>query len=103
MKYKIDQKMPSPWERYSAVFAALGEIYRQRVLLLFEPGEELSIKQIVDVLPLSRTAVLHHVNALERAGLLKRRKDGREVLLRIDTKILFEALERTLKYARKSL
>ena len=103
MKSKLARKLPLPWERFATVFAALGETYRQRVLLLFEPDEELSIKQIADVLPLSRSAVLHHVKVLEAAGLLKRRKEGREVFLRIDTKLLVETLERTLDYARTSL
>ena len=39
--------LPDHWQPVAAVFAAMGDTTRQRILLLFEPGEELSIKDIV--------------------------------------------------------
>ena len=40
--------LPEHWQPVAAVFAAMGDATRQRILLLFEPGEELSIKEIAD-------------------------------------------------------
>ena len=91
------------WARYAAVFSALGDTYRQRILLFFEPGERLTIKQIADALPLSRTAVLHHVRALQAAGVLDHKKEGREVFLTVNKALLMETLESTLQYAKDSL
>ncbi|MBP6268258.1 MAG: helix-turn-helix transcriptional regulator [Rhizobacter sp.] len=95
--------LPPHWEPLAAVFAALGDSYRQRILLMFERGERLSIKQISDVLPLSRTAALHHIRALQTAGLLHATKEGRATMLSVNKPLLLEALKRTLAYAEESL
>lgn len=103
MKKEYANVIPSDWERFAAVFAALGDSYRQRILLFFEPGERLTIKQIADALPLSRTAVLHHVRVLQAAGLLQGSKEGREVFLTVNKARLLEALERTARYAKEAI
>lgn len=95
--------LPPEWESLADVFAALGDSYRQRILLMFERGERLSIKQVSDVLPLSRTAALHHIRALQNAGLLHTSKEGREAMLSVNKPLLLEALKRTLAYAEESL
>jgi ArsR family transcriptional regulator, arsenate/arsenite/antimonite-responsive transcriptional repressor len=103
MNIEYANSIPENWERFSAVFAALGDSYRQRILLFFEPGERLTIKQIADVLPLSRTATLHHVRVLQSAGLLSGRKEGREVFLTVNKTLLLEALETTVRYAEEAI
>ena len=95
--------LPPEWEPLAAVFAALGDSYRQRILLMFERGERLSIKQVSDGLPLSRTATLHHIRALQNAGLLSTIKEGREAMLSVNKPLLLAALKRTLAYAEESL
>jgi ArsR family transcriptional regulator, arsenate/arsenite/antimonite-responsive transcriptional repressor len=102
MNSQFARKLPAGWTSHANVYAALGESHRQRILLLFEPGEEMTIKQIADVLPLSRTAVLHHIRTLLDARLLKRRKEGREVFLRIDTERIESTLTATLDYLRQA-
>lgn len=103
MKTPYTDVLPPEWESLAAVFAALGDSYRQRILLMFERGERLSIKQVSDVLPLSRTAALHHIRALQNAGLLHTSKEGREAMLSVNKPLLLEALKRTLAYAEESL
>lgn len=103
MNNEYADSIPADWERFAAVFSALGDGYRQRILLFFEPDERLTIKQIADVLPLSRTATLHHVRVLQAAGLLERRKEGREVFLTVNKALLLEALEATARYAQEAL
>jgi ArsR family transcriptional regulator, arsenate/arsenite/antimonite-responsive transcriptional repressor len=103
MKPEFADRIPANWERYAAVFSALGDSYRQRILLFFEPRERLTIKQIADVLPLSRTAVLHHVRVLQAAGLLVGRKEGREVFLTVNKALLLEALWSTARYAEEEV
>ena len=61
--------LPDDWERVARVFSAMGDATRQRILLLFEPGESISLSSLVATVGLSRTAVSHHVNVLVRAGL----------------------------------
>jgi biotin operon repressor len=91
-------RIPADWEQFAAVFSALGDSYRQRILLFFEPGE-----QIADVLPLSRTAVLHHVRVLQSAGLLESSKEGREVFLTVNKALLLQALTSTARYAEEAI
>ena len=62
--------LPQEWTAIAEVFSALGDGTRQTILLLFEPGESIELKTFVDILPLSRSAVVHHLKVLEQAGLL---------------------------------
>ena len=103
MKRQFARRLPADWKRYAAVFSALGDSYRQRILLFFETGERLTQKQIADELPLSRTAALHHVRVLQNAGLLHAEKEGREVFLTVDKALLVEALAATLDYVEGAL
>lgn len=89
----LTQGLPPEWLQVAQVFTALGDNYRQRILLAFEPGERLSIQQIAESLPLSRTAVVHHLKALREAELLISEKSGREVLFHLNTGRLQWALD----------
>ncbi len=80
----LTRGLPPEWNEVSKVFTALGDGWRQRILLAFEPGESLSIQQIAEQLPLSRTAVVHHLKALRDAGILVSGKSGRETLYRLE-------------------
>jgi DNA-binding transcriptional ArsR family regulator len=71
--------LPAAWRRIARIFVALGDPHRQRILLMFEPGERLNVAQVVAASTLSRTAVSHHLRVLREAGVLKCEKTGREV------------------------
>jgi len=103
MKTDYLEELPLTWEGIARVFEALGSPIRQRLLLLFETGEELTIKQIADLFSFSRTTTLFHLNVLERANLLLRRREGREVYLRLNKEPLLDALQRVQKYATEEV
>lgn len=63
----------------ATLFAALGDPTRLGVIALLGDGSARSIAQIGDGLPISRQAVAKHLDVLQRAGLLRRTKSGREV------------------------
>lgn len=90
--------LPDEWSDVARVFTALGENYRQRILLAFEPGERLSIQEIVEQVPLSRTAVVYHLKVLREAGLLVGEKSGRRTLYHLDTGRLQWALDALQTY-----
>ena len=100
MRKQYLDELPLHWNNTAEILHALGDTTRQRILLLFEPGEELTIKTIADLFPFSRTTITHHLTVLENAGLLKRRKNGRDVYLRLNKILLIDALENVLTYAR---
>lgn len=103
MKTDYSQALPSEWRPMSKVFAALGDEHRQRMLLLFEPGERLNVAQVVAVSPLSRSAVTHHLKVLKEAGVLRSEKVGKEVYFWIDAAFVAAVLEQVLDYIRRNL
>ncbi len=80
---------------------ALGDPHRQRIVLMFEPGERLNIGQIVGASTLSRTAVAHHLKVLREAGVLRSEKAGREVYFWPDAAAVREALDAVKDYVRQ--
>lgn len=101
MKPDYSQTIPSEWRVMSKVFTALGDEHRQRILLLFEPGERLNVGQIAEVSTLARSTVSHHLKILHDAGVLANEKQGREVYFRINRAALEEALGNVLDYIRE--
>lgn len=93
-------QLPPDWEQTARIFAALGDGTRQKMLLLFEADETISLKTLVELLPLSRSAVVHHITVLEQAGLLVARRQGREVGYSLNTAPLMSSLEDVLNYAK---
>lgn len=103
MSRKYRNALPRKWLVLARVFSALGDEQRQRILLMFGRDEELTIKQIYEACPLSRTAVTHHIRVLRDAGLLVADKRGREVFLKPDPAVALDALERLRDYIRQEL
>jgi ArsR family transcriptional regulator, arsenate/arsenite/antimonite-responsive transcriptional repressor len=79
MKQAYARSIPAAWRRIARMFVALGDEHRQRILLMFEPGERLNVGQIVAASTLSRSAVSHHLRVLREAGVLQSEKVGKEV------------------------
>lgn len=61
------------------VFAALGDPTRLGLIARLGDGGARSIGQLGEDLPISRQAVAKHLDILLGAGLVQRRKKGREV------------------------
>ena len=98
MKIHPNDPLPTDWEAYAKVFTALGDTQRQRILLMFSPDESLSISEIVAALPLSRSAVVHHLNVLATAQILSFERSGKEVRYCVNSLAIREALNRVLGF-----
>ena len=98
MKSARARKLPASWLRVSRVCVALGDAHRQRILLLFEPDEQLGMQQILATSPLSRTAVTHHLRVMREAGVLRAVKVGKEVFYSIDKEYVREQLSAVIDY-----
>ncbi|QGP80192.1 metalloregulator ArsR/SmtB family transcription factor [Sphingobium sp. CAP-1] len=61
------------------IYAALGDATRLGLVGRLSDGGERSIVQLGEGLPISRQAVAKHLEVLHGAGLVHRRKSGREV------------------------
>ena len=98
MKPSYARAVPRAWRQTARMFVALGDEHRQRILLMFEPGERLHVGQIVAASTLSRSAVAHHLKVLRDAGILHSEKIGREVWFRTDPDAVRSALTSVLDY-----
>ena len=81
---KLDTITTNDWVKKVKVFDALGDIERQKILLCFEKGESLSIKEIVDNSNLQRSSIVFHLKKLEEAGILISKKEGKFVFYNVD-------------------
>lgn len=79
-------------DRADAWFQALSDRTRRDILRRVLVHEE-SVSSLARNYPMSLTAVQKHVAVLERAGLITRRRSGRETLARGDAGILRSASE----------
>jgi DNA-binding transcriptional ArsR family regulator len=70
-------------ERADAVFGALADATR-RDILTRAMGGDLGVSELAEVYPMSFAAVQKHVAVLERAGLVRKRIDGRRRLVTTD-------------------
>jgi DNA-binding transcriptional ArsR family regulator len=64
-------------ERADLIFAALGDRTRRDILSLVLVGEH-SVSDLARRFPMSFAAVQKHVAVMERAGLVVKRREGRE-------------------------
>lgn len=101
MKRNYMRAIPREWRATAAVFTALGDEHRQRILLTFERGERLNVGQIVEVSTLSRSAVSHHLKLLRTAGVLESEKVGKEVYFWVNKAFLERSIEEVLGYIRE--
>lgn len=84
-------------EGLDSVFAALGNAHRRRIvdLLSLQPA---SIQQIAQQIEMSLTAINRHINVLEEAGLVIRRKVGRVNFLSISRSTMHRVQDWALQY-----
>jgi len=73
------------------LWSAIGDPSRRRVLDLLVSHGEVSASWLAGQVPFSRQAVSKHLVVLERARLISRRKQGREVLYQVESDRLDQA------------
>jgi DNA-binding transcriptional ArsR family regulator len=73
------------------LWSAIADPSRRRVLDLLVRGGEASASSLADQVPFSRQAVSKHLVVLEEVGLISRRRQGREVLYRVEADRLDQA------------
>ena len=73
------------------LWSAIADPSRRAVLDLLVDHGEASASRLADQVPFTRQAVAKHLAVLEQAGMVGRRKEGREVLYRVDADRLDQA------------
>ncbi len=73
------------------LWSAIADPSPRRVLDLLVSNGEVSASWLAGRVPFSRQAVSKHLVVLERAGLVSRRKQGREILYQVEAGRLDQA------------
>jgi DNA-binding transcriptional ArsR family regulator len=73
------------------LWSAIADPSRRQVLDLLVSNSDVSASWLAGRVPFSRQAVSKHLVVLERAGLVSRRKQGREVLYQVQAGRLDQA------------
>jgi DNA-binding transcriptional ArsR family regulator len=76
--------------RLDATFAALADPTRRAILTRLASGEA-TVTELARPFAMSQPAISKHLKVLERAGLVKRGRDGQRRPCRIEAKPLAEA------------
>ncbi len=80
-------------------FGALADVTRRRILAQLAKGEE-CVTALARPHAMSLAAVSKHLIVLEKAGLVKRRRDGRTHSLALEAKPMQEAREWLDRYRK---
>jgi ArsR family transcriptional regulator, cadmium/lead-responsive transcriptional repressor len=75
------------------LWSAIGDPSRRRVLDLLVSNSDVSASWLAGRVPFSRQAVSKHLVVLEQAGLISRRKQGREILYRVEADRIDQATQ----------
>ena len=75
------------------LWSAIADPSRRLVLDLLVSNGEVSASWLAGRVPFTRQAVSKHLVVLERAGLISRRKQGREVLYQVEADRLDQATQ----------
>jgi DNA-binding transcriptional ArsR family regulator len=81
------------------LWSAIADPSRRRVLDLIVRRGQASASALADEVPFSRQAVSKHLAVLEEAGLVLRRREGREVLYSVRADRLQEATRAMVRLA----
>ena len=75
-----------------AVFAALADPTRRRVVQALAAGTTVTASALARELPITRQAVAKHLAALQRAGLVRPHREGRETRYTLTPAPLVDAM-----------
>lgn len=85
----------SPAARRAAIFKALGEPTRLRIVeFLRRRGREATGKEIAEHADISLALLCHHTEALAEAGIVLKRKEGQTSYWRLDRAALAAVVRR---------
>lgn len=73
------KRSPTPGEGVEAVLAGLSDPTRRRLLEVLSVRGGATATRAAEELPVSRQAVAKHLALLDRAGLVRAEREGREV------------------------
>ncbi|MHB1845454.1 MAG: ArsR/SmtB family transcription factor [Deltaproteobacteria bacterium] len=89
-------------EEARAVFSALADKTRLRLLHVLGTGEELCVCDVAHVLGMSVSAASHHLRKLHQSRILKHRNDGKMAYYSLRDRFAAELVAQALNQAQRS-
>lgn len=74
----------------TAMFGALADATRLRILELLKERSELCVSDIAENFDMKQPSISHHLDVLKRAGLVASDKRGREVYYRVNPEAIIQ-------------
>ncbi len=101
------KKMPDEFLfiKLSQFFKILGDVTRTKILFALDQNE-MCVCDIANVLGMSKSSISHQLSTLRKIGIVKYRKDGKEVYYTLDdshVKQLFEVGIEHVEHKSKNL
>ncbi len=84
MSLKMNRKRNAQIATSAPLFAALGDETRLSLVVKLSQGIPHSISQLTDGSPLTRQGITKHLHVLEKAGIVRSVRTGREILFKLD-------------------
>ena len=95
LSYMVNYK-----QRLDRTFAALVDPTRRAILAQLERKDSASISELAEPFAIKLPAVMKHLDVLDDAGLVTRKKFGRTVTVRLRPQPMREAMEWLRRYER---
>ncbi len=81
------------------LFRSFSDTSRVRILSALAT-QELNVGALAQVVGISESAVSHHMRGLRQMGLVKSRRDGKEVYYRIEDDHIIELFQQGVRHVR---
>ena len=96
---KVLSQMPDEdtFNRLAEFFKILGDTTRTRILFALDQNE-MCVCDIANVLGMTKSSISHQLSLLRRSGIVKCRKEGKEVYYMLDDNHVKELFEIGIKH-----
>ena len=96
---KVLQKMPNEdvFYKLADLFKLIGDTTRCRILFALDQ-DEMCVCDLANVLNMTKSSISHQLAVLRRSGVVKCRKDGKEVYYTLDDEHIVKLFEIGLEY-----
>jgi len=93
MSHPRRKPIAARWQARAPVFAALGDQTRLQLVAKLSNGEPHSISQLTSGSRLTRQAITKHLHVLEKVGVVRCVRSGRQTLFEFDPQPIAEVRE----------
>ena len=92
-------KMPKQelFNKLAEFFKILGDITRTKILFALDQNE-MCVCDIANVLGMSKSSISHQLSTLRKSGIVKTRKQGKEVYYSLDDEHIKETFEIAIEH-----